>query len=451
MQPRTFRNQRVTVMGLGLHGGGLGTVRFLLREGAKEILVTDLRTKKVLQPTISQLPRSKRIRYILGKHRLQDFTYKDAIIKNPSVRPDSPYLANARLHKIPVVNDVGIFFIACPAPIIGVTGTRAKSTTAHLIAEFLKRGAKRSGKRVWFGGNIRRSVLEMLPRIRSGDYVILELSSFQLMDMQSLKKSPEISVLTNILNDHLNWHKNAAEYALAKSYIFRFQKSSDHLFIPAGDRVLAKLTEGAASQIHHVILPQKYRNRVVKNIGSHYISAVGLAIAVARHLGIPQSAIDKTLSSFHGLPSRGEKILTLRGVDFVNDTTATIPDASIAALRRFGRVAKKRGGRVIMIAGGSDKHLNFHHFALEAEHFAKAIILLPGTATDKMKKELKQVKFPRAAIQLLPSMADAVRTAYERSRSGDIVLLSPGAASFGLFNNEFHRGAEFIKSIKKLK
>lgn len=449
----SFSGKRVLVMGLGLHGGGLEAVKYLLKNGA-QVLVTDRRTKKELRPSIAALEtfvRTEaypRIRYVLGRHREKDFASSDFVLKNAGVRPDSPYLEKAREHGARVLGDVTIFFDLCRAPIIGVTGTRGKSTTAYLISEFLRAGLPK--KRIWLGGNIRRSVLEFLPRVRSGDLVVLELSSFQLMDLRETKKSPEVAVMTNIMNDHLNWHRSRAEYIRSKSVIFHYQRSKDHLFVNSGDLALRRACASARSRAHFVGIPKAYQRLVGERIGAHYAASVGLAIAVARHFKVRDRAIQSVLRNFTGLPARQEEIRVWKGIHFVNDTTATIPDAAIAALKRFSAISKKRDGGVVLIAGGSDKKLNFLELMKSVNHFAKAIIFLPGDATLRMKQERGRVSAHGPLAMDARSMREAVRFALRTAAKGDTILLSPGAASFGLFANEFDRGDQFSAEVKKL-
>lgn len=440
-------------MGLGLHGGGLAAVKFLLDQGA-QVTVTDRRNIKDLSGPVRELELYARkgerssIRFVLGGHRKKDFTAADYVVKNPGVRPDSPYILAARKKGIPILSDITLFFSSCPAPIIGITGTRGKSTTAYLIAEFLKHS--RRFRRVWLGGNIRRSVLEFLPQVRKGDIVVLELSSFQLMDLGKMKKSPPIAVFTNLLNDHLNWHRTVSEYVRAKSFIFAFQKSSDYVFIPAGDARLSRIVKRARAHIERVSLPPKLAHIVSENIGSHYISSAGLAVAVARHYKVSLARIRAILKKFKGMPARQEEIRVLRGIHFVNDTTATIPDASIAALERFSAISAKRGGRVVLIAGGSDKKLRFRRFMETVVRRAKAVVFLPGDATRGMRRELERLAAHRPPVFYASSMPEAVRLAVAYASQNDTVLLSPGAASFGLFLNEFDRGDSFIRAVKRL-
>lgn len=448
-----FRGKRVLVMGLGLHGGGLAAVQFFLKRGAR-VTITDTRSSRLLAPTLRKLElfvkkggfASPRLR--LGGHAKSDFRETDVVLKNPGVRPDSPFLILAKKSGAHVISDVTLFFDECPAPIIGVTGTRGKSTTVSLIASFLKKGMPR--RRIWLGGNIRTSVLEFLERVDKDDLVVLELSSFQLMDLERARKSPAIAVLTNILNDHLNWHKSRTEYIRAKTVLFRFQGESDHVFIPQSDAFLRGLTKQATSHVHRVALPKQYVRGVENHIGAHYASSVGLAVAVAKHFKVSEGAIRGVLSTFRGLPSRQEEVRIFKGIHFINDTTATIPDAAIAALTRFYSVSRTRGGGVVLILGGSDKKLDFGPLMEIARRFAKAMIFLPGSATVEMKRILSRTHKRVPNIYDAHSMREAVRRSRKIATQGDTVLLSPGAASFGLFLNEFDRGDQFTTIVKRL-
>jgi UDP-N-acetylmuramoylalanine--D-glutamate ligase len=324
-----YTGKRVLVMGLGLHGGGVGTVRFLVSRGAR-VTVTDLRSKKVLQPSLEKLIDIKGVTYVIGKHREKDFLKSDLIVKNPGVAPTSPYLTLARKHGILVTTDMGIFFRECPGTIIGITGTRGKSTTAWLIWKFLKT----KYRRVFLGGNIRKSVLEFLPGLKQGDLIVLELSSFQLQDLSLDRVSPPIAVITNFMRDHMNWHRTMAEYRLAKSIIFKFQKPNHYLFTNPDDPQIRAMIQKAPS---HIILPRlapQYKQVVDEHLGAHYRLSVALAIAVARHFQVKQEDILGILKHFHGLEGRQEHMPSVRGVHIINDTTATIPDAAIAALVR---------------------------------------------------------------------------------------------------------------------
>ncbi|PIR72632.1 MAG: UDP-N-acetylmuramoyl-L-alanine--D-glutamate ligase [Candidatus Nealsonbacteria bacterium CG10_big_fil_rev_8_21_14_0_10_36_24] len=430
-----FKDKKITIMGLGLLGGGVGVAKFFAKQGAK-VLVTDLKTKRELKPSLEKL-RGLPIKFILNKHRNQDFINTGLVIKNPAVKPDSPYLKIAKKHNIPIKTDISIFFDLCKGTIIGVTGTKGKSTTATLIYLLLKTKYPNT----LLAGNIGLTPLEILSKIKKNSKVVLELSSFEL---ENLKKSPHIAVITTLFPDHLNRYKNFNDYVEAKKPIFKYQKKNDILVLNYDNLETKKLAKEASSKVLF------FRS-----------SNVSAAILVAKIFKISKKSIKKVLSDFKGIPNRQELIATKKSVKYINDTTATTPQSVILALKRFS------SSKIILIAGGQDKNLNYENLAKEIKINAKHLILLPGTASDKIKKELKKFK----KIFLAKSMRDAVKKATAMSQKGDIVLLSPGAASFtpleviktkkkhkvlkpltgfNLFKNEFDRGEQFIKETKKL-
>lgn len=459
-----FCKKKVLIMGLGLHGGGVGTARFFADKGAL-LTITDMRTHDQLKKSIDVLKAYNGITYVLGRHRKSDFLHADLIIKNPGVPPTSPYLEFARRNRIPITTDMGIFFQLCPATIIGVTGTRGKSTTCVLIFKFLelffaknRRINGGNSRRVFLGGNIRTSVLDFIDTLTSHDVVVLELSSFQLDDLErdtwrdaASKKSPHIAVLTNILRDHLNWHADMKSYIAAKEVIFKYQAKHDILFTNGSDPIIKKITARAHGYVIFPRLAKKFIPIVDANLGYHYRSSVALAIAVAKYFKISSAIIASTLKKFNGLPGRQEHVGRINGIHFINDTTATIPDASIAAIKRFRSLANKN--HLILIAGGSDKQLKFSEMADAIVRFVDHLILLPGTATRQLCDELakKKNKSATCIAKQAQSMEQAVSMAILLAKKGDYILLSPGAASFGLFANEFDRGDKFTAAIKSLR
>lgn len=462
-----LKGKHVLVMGLGLHGGGLGTVRFLAHAGAN-LLITDLRPERVLRPSLKELARYKHITYRLGEHRESDFLKAELIVKNPGVPPDSPFLRAARAHKIPITSDMGIFFALCPAMIIGITGTRGKSTTASLISLFLQAGFKRLPRgtrpRVFLGGNIRKSVLEFLEKLRPHDIVIIELSSFQLDDLDNdtwigakSRKSPDIAVFTNILRDHLNRHGSLQKYIRAKSVIFRYQRKTDHLFVNPHDPLLKKIARGAPAHVHVAELNKAWRPLVDEILGPHYRQSVALAASVAYHVGVKKDAIERVFRTFRGLEGRQQSLASIHGVHVVNDTTATIPDAAIVAIDRFR--SKAGTHKLILIAGGQDKELDFRPLAKTITKSVDVLVLLPGTGTEKLLRESgimnhesrERKREKQLTISRATSMKEAVQRAFTQAHKGDYIVFSPGAASFGLFLNEFDRGAQFLEAVRHYK
>ena len=408
-------------MGLGLLEGGVGVAKFFCKQGA-DVLVTDLKTKRQLKESVDKL-KGLSIEFVLGKHRKEDFINTDLVIKNPGVPADSSYLKIAKKHKIPIKTDVSIFFDLCQAPIIGITGTKGKSTTATLIYLLLKKKYNKT----FLAGNIGISPLEILSKVTKKSKVVLELSSFELED---LKKSPHIAVVTTLFPDHLNRYKNFREYIEAKKPIFKYQKKNDILILNYDNPEVKKLASEAPSKVLF------FRN-----------SCISAALAVAKLFKISKKDIKKVLSNFKGVPNRQELIAAKKGVKYINDTTATTPQSAILAIRTFKKRFPNSG--IILIAGGLDKNLNYKNLAEEIKRNVNFLILLPGTASNKIKKELGSF-FKEPSSFKVKSMRGAVKKVARFAQKGDIILLSPGAASFNLFKNEFDRGEQFKQAVKNL-
>lgn len=449
LRPADFKGKTVLIMGLGLHGGGVGSAAFFARLGSR-VIVTDLKSRRELAPSIAKLKRFSNITYHLGGHRSEDFKTADYVIQGPGVPDDSRFLLIAKRSGVPLLSDVELFFRFCPAPIIGITGTKGKSTATWLIDAFLRLGPKRT-KRVWVGGNIRKSALDFLTRTRPGDLVVLELSSFQLDSLKRSRMSPHLALITNIFPDHLNRYPSMAAYTASKVTIFKFQKRDDALFINARDPLLARIGRGAPAKVirfdpERIIAP--YRAVISPNIPDFHLPNIAGAIAVARHAGASSSAIRKVLKTFRGMPSRMQTVRRIGGITFVNDTTATNPEAA----RRAVIETKRRIGRegLHVIAGGYDKGLTVGGFAEALGRHAASVVFLPGKASEKMRAKIKMQKSKRLKLADARTMREAILMAYHNAAPGDVVLLSPGAASFGLFKHEFDRGQQFVREVKGL-
>jgi UDP-N-acetylmuramoylalanine--D-glutamate ligase len=395
-----FKDKKVVVMGLGLHGGGVGVAKFFAEQGA-HVLVTDLKTKKQLKKSIDEL-KGLPIKFVLGEHRQKDFERADLIIKNPAVKADSPYLKKTK----EVKTDIQIFFDLFEGEIIGITGTKGKSTAATLIYNLLKKKYPNT----FLAGNIGISPLEILSKTNKKSKVVLELSSFEL---EGLKESPHIAVITTIFEDHLNRYKSFREYINSKKPIFKFQARDDVLFLNKDN----KYTRAFAKEAKAKVIFFKDRKE---------------ALAVARYYKIKNT--QKIIDSFKGVPHRQQYIATKRGVRYINDTAATTPQSAVLAIKKYRNI--------ILIAGGEDKNLDYGELRKEIKKKVKRLILLPGTATDKIKRGLD---YESAA-----SMKEAVKKASGLAERGDTVLLSPASASFNLFENEFDRGNQFVKYVKEI-
>lgn len=337
-----------------------------------------------------------------------------------------------------ISSPLNLFFALCPTKnIIGVTGTKGKGTTASLIYKILKD----AGKRVWLGGNIGVSPLTFLNQIKPTDYVVLELSSFQLED---LKYSPRISVITNLYKEHLapadpnnpNFHHSYNQYWQAKLNI---TKGRDNKYLIAnktlapklkGEKIAGKIIFSAASS-----LPSKL-------VGNYNQENIGAALEVAKLLKIKASQAQKTIANFGNLEHRLEFVEEINGVKYFDNSFSTTPESTTLDLKSFT-------SSIIQIAGGADKGANFKNLGLTIKAKVKFLILLPGKGTLRIKKELQAVKFPKEKIKKVADMEEAVRIAEQKASAGDIVLLSTACASFGIFKNYKERGDLFKKYVRK--
>ena len=460
-----FKNKKITVFGLGLHGGGVGTVKFLVANGAK-VIVTDIKTREQLLPSLEKLKGLKNIQYILGQHRSEDFTNVDMVIKTPPVPWTDKNIKLALENNVPVEMDSSLFFKLCKNPIIGVTGTKGKTTTTTLIYEILKSAGKNPIK-VGVG---QVPVLDKLLVLKKDSIPVFELSSWRLSGLGREKISPHIAVITNIFIDHLNYYKTMEKYIEDKKYIFSNQKAKAWLVINIDDEQICEIAKDAKSQIIRFSYEPTEQNpsvfiendfiflnngvdvnklisiKEIKILGRHNLANIMSAIGATYAYGINAEEIKKALPNLSGPAHRLEFVRNLNDVKYYNDTTATIPDAAISALEAFEQP-------IILVAGGTDKNLDFKNFAKKIVQKTKHVILLKGNATEKIIDEIKKIAGDDFVqlIEIVSSMEEAILIAQKKSQKNDIVLLSPGAASFGLFANEFDRGDKFREAVKQLK
>jgi len=462
-----FKNKKVLIMGLGNYhdGSGISAALFFARAGAK-VVVNDIKPASAFTAQIKRLKKFKNIRFLFGKHRMSDFQNADYIIKNPAVPKNHPMLGAAQKSGVPIHNDWSIFLGLHDNMLVGVTGTRGKSTTTTLINELLK-----TTYHARLCGNIGVSPLAIAKSVKQNDIIVAELSSWNLQQLDGVKKSPQVAVITNLLADHLNMYKNTSEYYADKENIFRYQARDDVLVLNKESKELVKRSRKAKAHIfwfskkpfngegvyvkHGAVYLDVPRPSIlgrgtskleicrvsdIKLKGEHNLENALAAVCVAMVMGIAPRVIKSALKSFKGIPSRLELVREVSGVTYYNDTTATTPDATIAALRAL------KSKNIILLAGGTDKKLNFKAWGKEIKRWRPRIIFFSGTATDKMHKELKSYSHVLGTVR---SMKEAMRLAKQEAHKGDIVLLSPGAASFGIFKNEFDRGEQFCRLVKK--
>lgn len=434
-----FEGKRITVMGLGLLGRGLGDVRYLAQQGA-ELIVTDLKSSEQLATSLESLNKFSNISYVLGEHRLEDFRDRDFILKAAGVPHDSVYIREAREEGIPIKMSASWFAELTEIPLVGVTGTRGKSTTTHMLDAILRH----AGKEVLLGGNVRGvSTLALLPEVTENSIALMELDSWQLQGFSDAGISPEIAVFTTFFPDHLNYYNGDLDAYLAdKAAIFLNQAPEDALILGAqcADLITEKYEDRI--QTYPVIAgDHDFREDWALPIpGAHNRYNAALAVEAARALDIDDEIIKEALERFTGVPGRLELIRTIDDVEYYNDTTATTPDATCAALRALG---EKHRGRIILILGGADKGLDMSDLLACIPEYTKRVELLSGSGTERICAELP-------GVDIYETLIAAVGNARRHAEPGDVILLSPAFASFGMFANEFDRGDQFNELVRGL-
>ncbi len=466
MSGSELSGKKVTVMGLGLHGGGLASARYLCEQGA-EVTVTDLRSESDLIGSLDQLG-ALPLKLVLGRHEERDFRDADVVVKNPAVPRSSAYLAMARC----IETDISLFLRSCTAQVIAVTGTKGKSTTAAAIHHILTR----LGARSHLGGNIAISPLAFLPELQARHFVVLELSSFQLGDLRLVAGAeqllqPRVAMITNLMLDHMDYYASFEDYFADKALVFSGQSGADVTLYNQDDRYgprYAALTPAQPIALSHSALNRmsdtadgnsnraaawlehdcgRFRRRgsaaelilpeTVTLVGEHNRFNLLFAATAVRCLGFPAAEIAAAAARFGGVAHRMQNVASVDEVDYYNDSAATIAEAALAAVESFTQP-------VHLIAGGSDKRLDLSLFKQIAAR-SRALYLLSGSATDRIVALLQS----SAAVWYGPfhTLAAAVTAARRNAQRGEAVVLSPGCASFGMFRNEFHRGDSFCEIV----
>ena len=441
-----WKNKRVTVMGLGRFGGGVGVTRWLVDNGAR-VLVTDQATPDLLKKALDRI-KDLGVELRLGEHRESDFRDTDLVVVSPAVPDSNEYIAAARNAGVTITTEINLFVKHCPARTIGITGSVGKSTTTAMIGHLLER--TKPGRRIWVGGNLGVSLLDKLAQIKADDFVVLELSSFQLARTAAAHWSPNIAVITNISPNHLDWHGDYAAYIAAKLEIARFQDlKRDALII--GDH------QNLCEQLEHVsfatVKPWRYGlDEAVKPVasrgqlrhvwpnlrlaipGRHNRENAAAALTVSYVLNIEPEHATAALATFEGLPHRLQRIAVRKGVTFYNDSKCTTPAAAITAMNAID-------SPLLIIMGGYDKGSDLTPAAELAARRARFTACIGKTGP----KIVEAVRAAGGAAELYESLADAVRACRQAAHPGDAVLLSPACASWDMFPDYRVRGDEFTR------
>lgn len=441
-----FKGKKITVMGLGLLGRGLGDAKFLAECDA-EVTVTDLKTETELADSVRELKEFPNVTFVFGVHRMEDFENRDMVLVAAGVPMDSPYLAHARENGVRLAQSAALFAELSGIPIIGVTGTRGKSTVTHMIHHTLTMA---TGEHIILGGNIRGvSNLQLLHEVREDSLAVMELDSWQLQGFGWAKISPQVAVFTNFMPDHMNYYGDDMDaYFADKANIFLYQEegatfiTTPEVFERAKQFARGKdITLGQEVILADAsVLPE---DSSLSMPGEHNRLNAALAYEALRAVSLSDEHIFEGFASFSGVPGRLQYVKEVDGVQIYNDNNATTPQATVAALRALGEESKKN---IVLIAGGADKGLALEELTADIETYCKKVILLEGTGTQKLQNLLS----PDVIDGVKNSLGEAVKAGFAAAKSGDIILFSPGFASFGLFKNEYDRNDQFMSIIAPL-
>lgn len=424
--------RRVTIMGLGRHGGGVAAARFVAERGAT-VTVTDKAKSGTLGDSLERLTDLPIGRFELGGHREVDFRRAEVVVVNPAVRPDDWFLNLARQSGATITTEIELFLEACPAKIIGVTGSNGKSTTAAMTAEILRA----DGRRTWLGGNIGHSLLGDLPDIHRDDIVVLELSSFQLAQLSAEARLPEIAVVTNCTPNHLDWHANFADYIAAKRRILSGQRVEDVSVLNQHDAQVAGWSHLVRGRPLAVLPLESLPPLAVP--GRHNQENAACAAAAARAAGCSERAIDSGLRAFRGLPHRLELVGEISGRKFYNDSMATTPESVIAALDALD-------APTWLLAGGHDKGADFAAMGQAIVRKAKGVAFY-GAARGVLRAAVDGDDLHCATTETL---AEALDWCWRLSQPDDNIVLSPACASYDQFVDFADRGESFARHVRRL-
>ncbi len=466
VDPEDLRGRRVTIVGMGKARTAAGLGKWLLDQGAK-VTMSDRKPREQLAEGVQRLREvgiADRVDLVLGPSSddaaLAD---PDFVFVMPGIRPRSATILRAREREIPILTEIALFFRLCPAPIVGITGTKGKSTTTTLVGRLLAKGTRR----VLVKGNIGSSVIDELPGLTKDDLVVLELSSFQL---ETLGRSPHVAVVTNVLEDHLDHHGTRDAYVAAKANIVRWQGSHDVAVLNLDDATAMAMHEGAASQLRtfslslrpkrggyldgrdRLVLVDADRETVVcaagdlRVPGRHNVANALAAAIVADVHGISPGDMREVLSTFEGLPHRLEAVAEVEGVLYVNDSQGTTPYATIPALGAYARPP-------VVILGGVSKDADFTELGRAVVALARGAVLI-GQAADEIASAIASAQRRGGAggprVVRAADLPSAVEAARGMARPGDVVLLSPACASFDMFASYEERGERFREVVREI-
>ncbi len=444
-----FKGKKVTVMGLGLLGRGVGDAAYIAEAGAAEVIVTDLKTEEELKSSVEQLRKYDNIKFVFGEHRVEDFENRDLILVAAGVPMDSEYLEHAAAGGVLRKQSAALFAELSAVPIIGVTGTRGKSTVTAMIHHVLTQA---TGEEVLLGGNVRGvSNLQLLKQVHEDSLCVMELDSWQLQGFGWAGISPQIAVFTNFMEDHLNYYERGGKskeeamdlYFADKANIFKNQEDTGVLVTTPEVFERAKKTDitlrGEVVLADASVIPD---DCLLAMPGEHNRLNAALAYEALKALSLSDELIFEGLTTFPGVEGRLQLVKTVDNVRIYNDNNATTPQATTAALESLDTGNKN----IILIAGGADKGIDVAKLAYAITEHCKRVIMIPGTGTDR----LLELLHGNASVSVMENLERALEEARLSAENGDIILFSPAFASFGQYKNEYERNDEFMSLVGDL-
>jgi len=501
MDKLNLQDKKVAILGVGIEGIALAN---FLSDKVEQLVFLDCASKEDILDRLKGEEKEgaasllNKFELISGEKYLDNCSSYDVIFRSPGISYFNPKIQEAIEHGIKVSSQIKLFFDLCPCKIIGVTGTKGKGTTASLIYEILKNKFQNQNYKlqiktqisnsknqnsyqlpttdystnIYLAGNIGYPAITLIPKLKNDDIVILELSSFQLMD---LDKSPYIATITNLTVDHLDYHRDINEYREAKFNILKYQNENDLAILNKESTFALKNLQELKSKIEYfsnendqdyhksengnvgaivkdgaVILDPENRNIEICNLeninllGSHNLENIAAATLAACALKVDSVIISEAVKSFKGLPYRVERVAEINGVLFVNDSFATNPDPTMAAINSFPQ-------NKILILGGSSKGADFDDLADKISKSEVSGVVLIGVEGEKIKVSLFKKEFKGKIIEAKKTMDEIVAAAMSLAKMGDVVIFSPACASFDMFKNYKDRGEKFKTAVMNLK
>ncbi|HEY2881287.1 MAG TPA: UDP-N-acetylmuramoyl-L-alanine--D-glutamate ligase [Pirellulales bacterium] len=432
--------RKVTIMGLGRHGGGVAASRYCALAGAV-VTVTDLASERELAESLDELSDVPIAKFTLGRHDAADFRAAEIVVVNPAVKPTNELVELARQTGAQITSEIELFLEDCPANVIGVTGTVGKSTTAAMLAGILQAACHRT----WLGGNIGHSLLGDLPQMQPEDFVVLELSSFQLFWLSETARWPRAAIVTNCTPNHLEWHGTWEHYAAAKQRLLEHLPADGWAVLNLSDLAVADWRNSCRASIHDFVPLDSIPPLAIP--GKHNRTNAAAASAMAQALGIDESHIAKALQNFASLPHRLQLIGEIAGRKFFNDSKSTTLASTIAALKAMEAPTWLLLGGALRSHEQSD---DFRRLVAEIVSRCRGLALF-GSAAALLEEALRTVP-NRSAPTAIPNfrcetLEQALRWCWTQSRRGDTILLSPGFPSTDQFRDFQHRGGEFARLV----